>query len=377
MTQAEHTMVIAQIALKLSGLKIGAQFSKYEEGPVVTTYYYKLSLDVPVSKIVNKSEDIAIACGVDSVIIGRIGGLIAIEVPNADRKVIDFNDCLYRMLTNVSFTDMRLPVMLGVDTYGNPACLDLVQSPHVLIAGTTGGGKSVLLSSIIGGLACAKSQNEMRFILVDTKQLDLPLFKNLPHTLDCVENVLDFQKSMDKLMRIVRTRTEKIKGIARNVSEWNAMGHPTLPYYVMIIDELADLIDEDSGRRYVDELYDETYARVPARIKALVQICRAAGVHLICATQRSSVKVINGDIKANMPTRIALRLPSRVDSTTIISSGGAENLLGKGDMLVETLEKPLTRYHGAYVSNSDIARVLDNAKEVRETLRAVREGQGV
>ena len=372
MTAEEHTMVIAQIALKLSGLKLGATFQKYEEGPVVTTYYYRLSLDVPVAKIVNKAEDIAIACNVDKVIIQRIGGSIAIEVPNANRKVIDFNDCLYKMLTSVGFSDLKLPIMLGVDTYGRPAALDLVSLPHVLIAGTTGGGKSVLLSSIIGGLACAKTPQELRFILVDTKKLDLPLFKDLPHTLDNVEDVVAFHKSMDKLMRIVRTRTEKLKGVARNVSEWNQLrpAEP-MPYYVMIIDELADLIDEDAGRRYVDELYDETYTRIPARIKALVQICRAAGVHLICATQRSSVKVINGDIKANMPTRIALRLPTRVDSTTILSAGGAENLLGRGDMLVETLEAPLTRYHGAFVSNNDIVAILENAKVIREQLRAV------
>jgi S-DNA-T family DNA segregation ATPase FtsK/SpoIIIE len=161
-----------------------------------------------------------------------------------------------------------------------------------------------------------------------------------------------------------------MKGIARNITEYNAINPDRkLPYYVVIIDELADLIDDDITRSKTDEGYKTAYERVPKRIKQLIQICRAAGIHIIAATQRSSVKIISGDIKANFPTRIALRLPTRADSTTILSGSGAENLLGKGDMLIESPTYPnFKRAHGAFVSNLDIARILNEADRIREQL---------
>jgi S-DNA-T family DNA segregation ATPase FtsK/SpoIIIE len=161
-----------------------------------------------------------------------------------------------------------------------------------------------------------------------------------------------------------------MKGLARNITEYNALTpDKKLPYYVIVIDELADLIDDDDARRRMDGEYKKKYIQVPKRIKALVQICRAAGVHIIAATQRSSVKVISGDIKSNFPTRIALRLPSRADSATILSGSGAENLLGRGDMLIESPSYPnYKRAHGAFVSNSDIARILNEADRIREQL---------
>lgn len=365
----------ARIAIKLAGLGVKATFLRVENGPVVTTLYYLLGFDTPISKIINRSEDIAIACGVEAVLITRKAGEIAIEIPNADRQIISFDSCLYSLFKDKQSEGLNIPLMLGTDSHGKSFNLDLVEQPHVLIAGSTGGGKSVLLSSVIGAIAVTKRAQEVRLILVDTKKLDLPLFANLPHVIDNIENVEEFHRAMDRLMNIVRKRTDKLKGIARNITEYNQlMDSPgqRLPYFVMLIDELADLIDEDNIRSKVDEDYKAKYPRVQTRIKSLIQICRAVGVHIIAATQRSSVKVINGDIKANFPTRIALRLPTRSDSSTILSGGGAESLLGRGDMLIESPAfSQLKRAHGAFVSNEDIARILDESDRIREQLTAI------
>lgn len=370
MTEIEHLAVVTRLGAKINGLKIRATYLSYFEGPVVSTYYFKLNWDQPISKILKAEEDFAIACGVEAVVITRQSDKIAIEVPNLDRKIIQFQDCLYNMMTSQEARAMALPILLGVDTYGNNKYLDLKEQPHMLIAGSTGGGKSVLLSSIIGGLAIAKSPNEIRISLVDTKRLDLVLFESLPHTFKMVETPKQFQILMKNLMKVVRLRSEQMRGIARNTTEWNQMGlSPYMTSHVIIIDELADLIDQDLGQRSIDPEYDESFSKIPVVIKSMVQICRAAGVHIIAATQRASVKVINGDIKTNLPTRICLRVPSRVDSQTILSTTGAENLLGKGDMLVESLETSSPkRFHGAYVSNTDIARILSESQSIRETL---------
>jgi S-DNA-T family DNA segregation ATPase FtsK/SpoIIIE len=264
--------------------------------------------------------------------------------------------------------------MLGVDAHGGSFNLDLVEQPHILIAGSTGGGKSVLLSSLIGGLAITRSAREVKFMLVDTKKLDLPLFQNLPHVVENVETAEGFQMMMSRLFQIVAQRTAKLKGTARNITEYNSLVGATnqLPYYVIFIDELADLIDEDKEQANADESYADRYSRVPSRIKQLVQVCRATGIHLIAATQRSSVKVVSGDIKANFPTRIALRLPSNADSRTILSEGGAEKLLGRGDMLIESpAYATLKRAHGAFISNEDIARILADADRIRYQLQLI------
>jgi S-DNA-T family DNA segregation ATPase FtsK/SpoIIIE len=364
--------LVKALAIKLGALGVTAKYLRREIGPVVTTYYFQLGLDIPLAKIINKSEDLALAVGVESILVFRKGGEIAVEIPNPDRKIVGFDTCLFELFKNPEYNKLNLPIMLGVDSHGRGFNLDLVEQPHILVAGSTGGGKSILLSTIIGALAITKDAKEVKMMLVDTKKLDLPLFQNLPHVVENVEDAEEFHRIMDRLMKIVRKRTEQMRGIARNITEYNSLvtdSTQKLPYYVVIIDELADLIDDDEGRAKSDEVYKKQYLRIPKRIKALVQICRAAGIHIVAATQRSSVKVINGDIKANFPTRIALRLPTRADSTTILSGGGAENLLGKGDMLIESPAFPnFKRAHGAFVSNSDIARILNDADRIREQL---------
>lgn len=369
-SETEHLLIVARLQSKINGLKIRAKYESYFEGPVVSTYYFALSWDQPIAKILKSSEDFAVACGVEAVVITRQSDKIAVEVPNKERTVIDFQSCLFNMIKSQEARAMALPMLLGVDTYGNNKYLDLTTQPHLLLAGSTGGGKSVLLSSIIGGLAIAKTPAEVKFTLVDTKRLDLVLFERLPHAINLCETPQMFQEKMASLMSLIRSRNEKMRGVCRNAQEWNSMGlTPYMSHHVVIIDELADLIDQDAAFRLLDFKYDEKYAKVTSVIKGMTQIARAAGVHIIAATQRASVKVINGDIKTNLPTRICLRVPSRVDSQTILSTTGAENLLGKGDMLLESVETASPkRFHGAFVSNADISEIIKDAGRIREQL---------
>lgn len=373
----DHKNNLIAIVQKFIGLGIkNPQFQRIEDGPVITAFIFTLGASTPIARVLNKEEDFALACGSESCVISRIGGEISIALPNKNRTIVSFDSCLYAIQNTPEFASMRLPLMLGVDTVGKPACIDLKDQPHILIAGQTGGGKSVLLASFISGLITRRTPTEMRLILVDTKKLDLPLYGDLPHVADNVDSVEKFHVAMDRLMKIVRDRTTKMQGISRNLDEYNAamvkINAKQLPYYVVIIDELADLIDADK------ELHDnkiQPYCdspKVQPRLKSLLQICRAAGIYVICATQRSSTKVISGDIKANLPTRIALRLPSRFDSATILSGSGAENLLGKGDMLVETsTSSSAIRYHGAFVDLSHVGNILNQHEMLRESFKQI------
>lgn len=370
----EQSLVVGRITLKLGGLKINAKFDHMEAGPVVTSYYFNLGFDVPISKILNKAEDFAIAAGVSSVLIYRRDNFIVVEVPNKERQIINFQDCLFSMMTSREGRNFTIPILLGVDTYGRNSFIDLANQPHILIAGSTGGGKSVLLSSIIGALAVSKTEHEVKLTIVDTKRLDLPLFKNLPHISANCETSEHFHIQFDWLFAEVKRRVAKMQGIARNAREWNELGvGEYFAHHVVIIDELADLINQDeASRMYNAGDYAVKWLPVKERLKNLTQICRAAGIHIIAATQRTSVKIISGDIKANFPTRIALRLPTQVDSRTILSQKGAESLLGKGDMLVESLGSDTPqRFHGAFVSNNDIASILSAASQIREQLLAL------
>ena len=295
----EQARTFALLSLKLGALNIRGTLDSVETGPIVSTYYMNLGADIPISKILKAEEDLALAVGAPSLLVSRIGGKIAIAIPNKTKSTISFDLCLHHLF----ICNSKLPIMLGVNTRGLANSIDLTESPHILIAGSTGAGKSVLLSSIICGLATTKSSREMKLILCDTKQLDLTLFASLPHVPpDSVCDSLDKVRAMlDRMMLIVRQRTEQMKGIARNIGEYNALGN-SLPYYVIIIDELADILMQDRSRGKGIKGYD----KCEDKLQNLLQICRAAGVHVICATQRPSVEIITGDIKANITTRIAL-----------------------------------------------------------------------
>ena len=221
----EQLQTIHSMLLKLGALKITTAFTHFDPGPIVTTYYFTLDASIPIAKIMKAEEDIALAVGAPSVLISRLGAQIAIAIPNKEKTIVSYDKCLHWLFSS----NAKLPIILGVDTKGNPASIDLTESPHVLMAGSTGGGKSVLLSAIISGLVTTKSKDELKLLLVDTKQLDLTLFADLPHVVEVADNVEKVHALFTRLMHIVRQRTEKMKGIARNLDEYNRITTTKLP----------------------------------------------------------------------------------------------------------------------------------------------------
>jgi S-DNA-T family DNA segregation ATPase FtsK/SpoIIIE len=358
----EQSSNIIALGMKLNGLGITATFSHVETGPVVTAYYFNLDHGESVRKVLNKAEDFALAMDAIKVMVQRIGGKIAIFVPNEKREIIEFKNYLFWYLNAPEVKNQQLPIPLGVDYRGNKATFDLVDMPHALITGSTGSGKSVFEASIISALSLYRSSNELEFYLVDTKMVDLPLFNKLPHVKQVADDVPKFHNMMQHIMQTTRKRLSILQNAScRKIQDYHKlMGGEinTMPYIIVMLDEFGDLMDSDSAIRKSGDTLDDV-PTVKQWIKSASQICRAAGVHLICCTQRASVKVVDGDIKTNLPCRISFRLPTQIDSRTILGVGGAENLLGKGDMLVLRPEQDsLERFHGPFVSMNDIAEIV-------------------
>lgn len=368
----EQQTTAKNLQLKMLALGFVAPFTHLETGPIVTTYYYKPLPTSPLAKILGKSEDLALAVGsIDPVLIQRIKDEISISVPNKERKLISFDDCLFNIARTYNYSS-TLPLLMGKNQMGEYIQLDLADQPHILIAGATGGGKSVFLSELICSLAVLKSPNELKFVLVDTKQLDLTLFNNLDHVIEMVDKVEKLYDVMDMLIAEVRRRTNMMKGVARNLAEWNRLRpDKTKPYIVLVIDELADVIGQDKEINRGKEK-DERRTSIAESLKTLAQISRAVGIHIIAATQRPSVKIISGDIKTNFPTRISFKLPSQFDSRVILDESGAENLLGKGDYLYKTAENPtVQRGHGAFVSMTTIDTIIGQHEQIRRSFEYV------
>jgi len=364
----EQSQNIIALGQKLIGLGIQARFNKIEDGPVVTGYYFSLDHSVPVSKVVKKAEDFALAMDTGKVLVQREGGLIAVFVPNKDRAIIDYKDVLHWYLNDPRVNTMELPIPLGMDHKGAKDAFDLCDMPHVLITGSTGSGKSVYEACILTSLAYFKSSDDLHFYLVDTKMVDLPLFGSLPHVQLVADNLQKFHEMMDGIMQEIRRRLKVLQGSGcRKILDYHKMGYH-MPYIVVMLDEFGDLMELDSAAKKGGQFED--LPTVKSWIKQAVQIGRAAGVHIIACTQRASVKVVDGDIKANLPCRISLRLPTQVDSRTILGVGGAENLLGKGDMLVQMPERDtVERFHGPFVSVNDIAMLIDDYERIKTQLK--------
>lgn len=350
-----------KINAKLRGLGVN-NFSIDDpiEGPVVTGYPLNLGFSTSIKNITNKTEDIALACGVESVDIRRVEDKVIIFIPNKDRKIVDFKDALFWMMKDEQVKEMKIPILLGQDFHGYNSVIDLFLQPHILIAGSTGSGKSVFESAIIAALTMVKSPEELHLYIVDPKRVDLTPFEKLPHTRRMIREPMEWSDMMEYLYDETQNRQKFLeKAGVRNIAEYNAINNKKMAYKVLIIDELADLI-EKSKIFGVD---------VKAELLRLIQICRAAGIHIIACTQRTSVKVISGDIKANFPTRISLRLPSWIDSKTILDEKGAENLLGKGDMLMKSERNDnLERFHAPFVKIEDIQYILEQREEIKELI---------
>lgn len=341
---------------KLALFGISGKVISITAGPVVTLFEYEPARDVKVSKILTLEDDLSLALEAHSLrIIAPIPGrsVVGFEVSNSNRQIVYFSD----IIAGQAFKKHKgvMPLIIGSDTIGNDVIVDLVDMPHLLVAGSTGSGKSVALNAMLTSMLCKAHPDEVQFILIDPKRLEFAAFADIAHLLFPI--ITEVARVPLVLRWAVKTMEERYQLLAtagvRHVSEYHKkFGIAAMPYMVIVIDELADLM-MTSGRD-VEEL-----------IARLAQMARAAGIHLIIATQRPSVDVITGLIKVNFPSRIACKVISKVDSRTILDCSGAEKLLGKGDMLFLNHKGLLARVHGAYVKDAEIAAVVEYIKKQR------------
>ena len=325
---------------------VSGSIKKVSHGPVVTLNEFEPAAGVKVSKIINLSDDIARNTSSESARIATIPGrsTIGIELPNSTRE----NVYLSEILKNSDFQkkDMRLPIALGKNISGNPIVGDLASMPHLLIAGTTGSGKSVCINTIILSLLYRHTPDKCKFILIDPKMLELSTYEGIPHLLCPV--ITEAKKAASVLGWVVKEMESRYRLMTkegvRNIDGYNIKHKVRMPYIVVVVDEMSDLMLV-AGKEI------ENY------IQKLSQMARAAGIHIIMATQRPSVDVITGTIKANFPTRISFQVTSKIDSRTILGEQGAEQLLGKGDMLYMSSANRIIRIHAPFVSESEIEKV--------------------
>ena len=325
---------------------VSGSIKKVSHGPVVTLNEFEPAAGVKVSKIINLSDDIARNTSSESARIATIPGrsTIGIELPNSTRE----NVYLSEILSNSDFAkkDIRLPIALGKNISGIPVVGDLASMPHLLIAGTTGSGKSVCINTIILSLLYRHTPDKCKFILIDPKMLELSTYEGIPHLLCPV--ITEAKKAASVLGWVVKEMENRYRLMTkegvRNIDSYNAKHSLVMPYIVVVVDEMSDLMLV-AGKEI------ENY------IQKLSQMARAAGIHIIMATQRPSVDVITGTIKANFPTRISFQVTSKIDSRTILGEQGAEQLLGKGDMLYMSSANRIVRIHAPFVSDNEIEKV--------------------
>ena len=334
---------------------VNGKIKKVSHGPVVTLNEFEPAAGIKVSKIVNLSDDIARNTSSESARISTIPGsnTIGIELPNIQRE----NVYLSEILNNSNFKkkDIKLPIALGKNISGEPIVRDLTSMPHLLIAGTTGSGKSVCINTIILSLLYRHHPDKCKFILIDPKMLELSTYEGVPHLLCPV--ITEAKKAASVLGWVVKEMESRYRLMTkegvRNIDGYNLKHKLPMPYIVVVVDEMSDLMLV-AGKEI------ENY------IQKLSQMARAAGIHIIMATQRPSVDVITGTIKANFPTRISFQVTSKIDSRTILGEQGAEQLLGKGDMLFMSSANKVVRIHAPYVSENEIEKINNHLRSQAE-----------
>ena len=325
---------------------VNGSIKKVSHGPVVTLNEFEPAAGIKVSKIINLADDIARNTSSESARIATIPGsnTIGIELPNLSRE----NVYLSEILNNSDFKkkEIKLPIALGKNISGAPFIGDLTSMPHLLIAGTTGSGKSVCINTIILSLLYKHTPEKCKFILIDPKMLELSTYEGVPHLLCPV--ITEAKKAASVLGWVVKEMESRYRLMTkegvRNIDGYNTKHKLSMPYIVVVVDEMSDLMLV-AGKEI------ENY------IQKLSQMARAAGIHIIMATQRPSVDVITGTIKANFPTRISFQVTSKIDSRTILGEQGAEQLLGKGDMLYMSSANKIIRIHAPYVSETEIEKI--------------------
>jgi S-DNA-T family DNA segregation ATPase FtsK/SpoIIIE len=370
----EQQILALKLMAKLSALGISSTYSHFVEGPLVETYYFTLSSSTPLSKIMTKSEDVAYATGRESALILRDGAYIGVQLSSINRKKVDFSASLFQL--SQELLGSRLPILLGQTHKGEYVYLDLADEPHALIAGSTGSGKSMFLLSTICTIAVAKRPEEVKLYIVDSKQVDLTICEGLPHVCKIARNALELHDILDELHNEMRRRNALLSGIARNIDEYNQITEKAsgtrrgyLPRILLVIDEFADLLEEDYLQAKAKIEPFSSLSRLGERLRYLAQLSRASGIHIIAATQRPSVKITSGDLKVNLPCRISFKLTSIHDSKTVLRESGAEFLLGQGDMLVQSVSRErMFRAHAPYVELDTLGAILSNVEGVRDTL---------
>jgi len=361
---ADELKILAQVLTeKYAEFDVHGQVTQINPGPVVTTFEFKPEAGVKYSRITNLTEDLCLALKAESILVERMAGksTVGIQVPNREREIIWLRENIEA--TEFIGSKSKLTLGLGKDINGRIAVADLATMPHLLIAGSTGTGKSVAINAFIMSILYKATPDQVRLILVDPKRLELGNYEGVPHLFTPI--ITEPKLAANALRNAVREMERRLKLLAekgvRNIDQYNKLfeedGTPSLfgedseegpiPYIVIIIDELADLMMLDAGN-------------VEESVTRLAQMARAVGIHLVLATQRPSVDVITGLIKANFPARISFRVATKVDSRTILDSNGAEALLGRGDMLyLPAGSARVHRLHAPFVTEKEIAAVVE------------------
>jgi len=350
----EHFFQVSEILVaKLADFGVRGTVEGISPGPVVTTYEFAPAAGVKINKIVGLSDDIAMALKVDRVrVVGSIPGKAAlgIEIPNPVRSTVFLRDIL--LTRQYQDSASLLSLALGFDVIGQPVIADLARMPHLLLAGATGAGKSVAINAFIASILFKATPEEVRLLMIDPKRIELSVYEGIPHLLHPV--VVEPKMASRALLWAVREMERRYRLLeemkVKSFVSYNRVAEEKLPYVVIIVDELADLMMVASKD-------------VETSIARLAQMARAAGMHIILATQRPSVDVLTGLIKANFPARISFKVSSKVDSRTILDSAGAEHLLGMGDMLfLPPGAAKLQRIHGAYISEKETEQLIEFLK---------------
>jgi len=335
---------------KLSDFDVEGKVTQVQAGPIVTMYEFEPAPGVKINRVVSLSDDLALALKSQGVRVSPISGkaAIGIEVPNRLRETVSLRDIVSAESFKKSHS--KLTLALGKDIFGNPIVSDLAKMPHLLVAGATGSGKSVSINSMVMSILYNASPREVKMLMIDPKLLELSAYEGIPHLISPV--ITNPKEAAEALRKMVfemehRYRLLAEKGV-RNIEGYNKQvsEQDQLPYIVIFIDELADLMFASANE-------------VEDAIARLAQMARASGIHLILATQRPSVDVITGVIKANFPARISFQVTTRIDSRTILDAQGAEQLLGKGDMLFMVPGVKIIRVHGALITEDEIKSVAD------------------
>ena len=349
----ELLMDSSLIEKKLEDFGVEGKITQVHPGPVVTMYEFEPAPGVKISRVVSLSDDLALALKAQSVRVSPIPGksTIGLEVPNRQREMVSLRE----ILSSESFkkSNSKLTLGLGKDIFGTPIVADLSKMPHLLVAGATGSGKSVSINSMVISILYKAMPTDVKMLMIDPKLLELSAYEEIPHLISPVITSPKEAAEVLKQMVIEMERRYRVlaERAARNIESYNrqAKDEEQLPYLVIIIDELADLMFTAPND------FEDSITR-------LAQMGRASGIHLILATQRPSVDVITGIIKANFPARISFQVSSKVDSRTILDSHGAEQLLGKGDMLLMFPGARIIRVHGALITEGEIKAVTEFIK---------------